>query len=876
MRAAAAAVIGREHDRGAIAGFFEAGLRLVTIVGPGGVGKTALAARFALDHAAAYAAHGGGGAWVCDLTESRSAMAMCAAVAAAVDVPLDRETSEPRVVAALGRALARRRRLLLVIDNCEHLADEVAATVAAWLAVAAHLVVVATSRVPLGLPGEQLWPLAGLPVPQTGVEGPAAAAAAAVELFVRRAQAVRPTLQIGAEQVAAIAEIVRRLDGMPLAIELAASRVVALSPAQIRDRLALDLLQRPGDTGRHGSMREVIVSSVHALPAEARAAFARCAVFRGGFTMRAAEHVLGDAVHAAIETLCRHSLVRATSEDEPRFVVVETIREVAASELETLAGERARVAERHATYFAAEGQVLGTRARERADRTALMALAADLENLVEAHRWALGAPRTAGLALELALALDPLLATRGMFRLRLRLLDEAIAAGDGTDARAWVARGWARRELGTLVGAREDLQRGLALAAAAPDPELAALAEIRLGDLLEVDGATGEARVGYERALRRLAGAPPSPQVELRAADAHAALGHAWRREGQLAAAEGAIAQALARYRAAQHLPGIAATSYEAAVVALFRQDYRAVHAGLAEALALARALHARPLEAAITSGLGVALQDQRRLDEAISQHAAAVEVFRDLGNRHRTGSALYYLATAYLERGELAEAHAVLAQAAAEIWAVGAMRYQALIEGARGVAHALADDRSLAERAFARADAAAAACRSEPALLATLAIHRLHLAPESRPEAVAAARRHVEAALGDDPRFALRVLAAPSRGPAEEASLRVRADGRAFRPPAGAADVDLARRLPLRRILAALAKHRVDAPGDSLGLDELLAAGWPGERIRQTAGVNRVHVALTTLRKLGLRAVLISGAHGYLLDPAVAIAIGD
>ena len=101
-----------------------------------------------------------------------------------------------------------------------------------------------------------------------------------------------------------------------------------------------------------------------------------------------------------------------------------------------------------------------------------------------------------------------------------------------------------------------------------------------------------------------------------------------------------------------------------------------------------------------------------------------------------------------------------------------------------------------------------------------------------------------------------------------------VHADGSAFRPPDATELVDLSRRAPLRRILAALARARVDAPGDSLGLDDLLGAGWPGERIAHAAAVNRVHVALATLRKLGLRGLLHSGERGYLLDPAAAVEV--
>jgi len=880
---APASLIGRTAERAAIAACFDEGTRLVTLVGPGGVGKTRLAARFALDHATAYSAHGGGGAWLCDLTDMRSAMAICAAVATTLDLPLDRDTSEVRVAAELGRRIARRRRTLIILDNCEQVAREVGAVVSEWLVAAPRAHFLITSRVALGVPGEQLWPLAGLAVPDPDATPEDARASDAVELFVRRARQVRPELALVPSDLAAIAELVRRLDGLPLAIELAAARVRVLSPAQLLARLAVGLLSRPGDAGRHGSIRGAVLDSVDSLDPIARTTFARCAVFRGGFTMHAAETVLADRdaeVLGALEALCDHSLVRTLTVGEPpttRFQMYETIREVAVEQL-ALRADRDQLAEGHARYYATLGRDLGERATAHADREALAELGAELENLVEAHRHALAssAPDAPALALASALALAPLVARRGMFRLWLRLLDAAIESrADVSEelAAAHLARGRAHRELGNFELARADWSRGHELAERVGSTVLAAQAELGLGELVEITGATADARVRYTRALERLAAGPAGPLTRIREAEAHAALGHALRREGALDEAVVEIARALERYRAAHHQDGIAAMTYEAAVVALFRDQHDVARARLDEALVLARALGARQFEAAVTSGLGIVRQAAGELDAAVALHAAAVQVFRDLGNVHREGSALYYLAAAYLERGELAEAHAVLDQAVAAIRAVGVPRYEALIEAARGAAYAIGDERQAAIAAFDRAKRAAAACHSEPALHATIAIHELHLDDRDPAARLADARTLALAAPGDDPRLALRVLATPLRVPLADALL-VRPGAAAFRPPGAATDVDLSRRQPLRRLLAVLAHHRVAEPGDSLGLDDLLAAGWPGERITQEAAVNRVHVALTTLRKLGLRQVLKSSDRGYLLDPAIGILV--
>jgi hypothetical protein len=246
--------------------------------------------------------------------------------------------------------------------------------------------------------------------------------------------------------------------------------------------------------------------------------------------------------------------------------------------------------------------------------------------------------------------------------------------------------------------------------------------------------------------------------------------------------------------------------------------------------------------------------------------------------------SALFYLATAYLESGEPEEAERLLSRALDRGRGVGAPRYEALIEGCRAVALALSGDRAASEAALARADRAMAACGSEGALAATIAVHRLTLsvlagraAPlaEIEPEALAL----VEAHPSDDSRFALRMLLAaarPRERPAPSA-LVVLEGARGLRLPGAAATIDLSRRAPLRGILGLLAQRRRGAPGEAVPVDDLIRAGWPGERIVAEAALNRIHVALTTLRKLGLRELLVTADGGYMLDPAVPIVLaGD
>ncbi len=875
----ASSFVGRERERAALAERFEQGARLVTLVGPGGIGKTRIATRFAVERIESFSAHGGGGAWFCDVTDARSATAVAAVVAASLGIVLKKSAAEAAVVEELGETLARRRRMLIVFDNFEHVAHAAAASVGVWLARAPEIVFLVTSRVPLGVPGEEVWPLEPLALPP---------AADAVELFLARARAARP--ELGPDAPALAAEIALRLDGLPLAIELAAARARVLSLAQIRDRLEkpLDLLVRTNDAGRHASMRTAVLDSVRLLDDASRAFFAGCAVFRGGFTLELADAVLGRegvSVLPLVETLVAHSLLRAVSVPElgfdVRYAFFEAIGEVA-RELLAEREDRASLAAAHARAVTERGSALAAEAVATGSAEALSRLGHELENLVVAHAHAIAEPpslASATLALRVALALEPFTVMRGLFRLRLRLLDAAIGAAAAAGhaprelADAHLARGHARRELGDLASAREDFERGRVEAGAATD--LVALADLRLGELVETSGATAEARALYGAARDALRTAPESATRRAREAEALLRLGHAFRREGDLARAEREIEGALVLYRAAAHDEGLALALYEAGVIALLRARYDDARTFLDEGLALARSRGARQAEGALLAGRGILLQETNDIEGAIAQHAEAAQAFREVQNPHREGSALYYLAGAYLERGDVRSAEPILARALEHMKRVGVPRYEALIEGARAVVLARSGRLAAARDALAAADAAAAACQSEATLLATLAIHRASVDHAASPNERAAADvvRLAEPHASDDVRFALRLFRRAAGPRASVAApLVVYGDARAFLAPGASERVDLTRRRPLRRVLDALVERRIASPGEALSLDDVLAAGWPGERVGYEAAANRVYVALATLRKLGLRDLVASTDAGYLIPPTQAI----
>ena len=468
------ALVGRKHEA-AEATALLARSRLLTLTGPGGIGKTRLAMRIAADQLG----HFGDGVYFVDLSPITDPTLMIATIGAALMV---RELPGQDMAASLAEHL-RDREMLLVLDNVEQIVDA-AGAVRRLLDTALRLTVLATSRVPLHLTGEQEYPVPplALPEPTDSADPERLVENEAVLLFIQRATNVRPRLRLNSDDAAAVAQIVARLDGLPLAIELAASQAKLLDPRAILARLERALsfgMTGPNDVpDRQRTLRSTIEWSYDLLAAEDQRLFELLGIFRGGWTLEAAELICGPGLdHEVLDGLARlvdHSVVWSgeAGTGEPRFAMLETIREYA---FERLAGstDLDELQRRHAEHFrdlaeAAEPQLT------RQDRVAWLArLEQEVDNLRASLNWAEATGN--------------------------------VETGIRTAAGIW--RFWQQR--GRLSEGRDRLERLLAMPIPIPD-EVRARALGALGGIAYWQNDTAVTRASYERAvdLARGAGDP--------------------------------------------------------------------------------------------------------------------------------------------------------------------------------------------------------------------------------------------------------------------------------------------------------------------------------------------------------------------------------
>ncbi len=529
-------LIGRSDDVVAL-GELVGRERLVTLTGTGGVGKT----RLALAVAAAKTADFADGCWLVELSPVDDRDELVKAVAAAMG-------AQAMTAEAVGNYLSDRR-ALIVLDNCEHVLDDAAELVDAAMAVAPGVHVLTTSREPLGLEGERVRRVQSLGVPTRGFSFDEASQTSAVRLFEERATA-GGDFTLGPDNIEAVVEICRKLDGIPLAIELAAARARAMAPDEIASRLDERFRLLAGGSRRsqerHRTLQAAVSWSHDLLTEDETVVFRLLAVFPASFDLAAAE-VVADAGDIDVVDCLLHLVDRSLVLFDPaldRYRLLETLRQYGADRLAE-AGETEATHARHARHFLTLDALLGPALRDDRYAAAFEQIIAELENLRAAAEWCIDEEKWTDLAalahdgvwglvqsapmdccdwyqhaIDNATALSPqvVVDVLGEFAWikvsTIGLFDEAIAmaersheiaveAGIVESAWAWLARCHASLYTGDPAGAVHAAEQALAAAEASDDSLLMALAmTLKVSPLALLGDHEQSARVA-EEALRR-------------------------------------------------------------------------------------------------------------------------------------------------------------------------------------------------------------------------------------------------------------------------------------------------------------------------------------------------------------------------------------
>ena len=646
------AFVGRGGDLDALRKRVNSG-RLVTVKGPGGVGKTRLVKRFGRREMENFP----GGVWFCDLSETRTLEGLLQAVAAGLDVPLGKGAPE-ELVMLLSHVMATRERSLVLLDNFEQVVEHAPPTLGWWLKLVPGASFLVTSQVRLELDDEQVLDLS--PLPESD----------GVSLLLERARARGAWKELDPES-AALVEIVRTLDGMPLAIELASARAGVLSPEQLLERLdeRFRVLRgrKRGASARQSTLWDAIGWSWSLLSPWEQATLAQCSVFSGGFTMEAVEAVidLGPQPEApwevdVVATLLDRSLLHSwDAGGQPRFAMYESIRAFAQQQLGE-SGEDARA--RHAACFARLGSRAWLRGLNRDQGTERWwALSRELDNLIVGAENALQSGASEHAA-GCAKAAWSVLQRTGPFSFAADLLERVLEQELDPQVEPRVQASYAAvlDSCGRLDEARNHYERALAASIERGDRLRAGASHRQLGDLHRRQSRLGQAQEHLGKGLgiaRELGDGWLEAAVLGDLGSMHRQQGHRERAREQTEAA-----LALARSEGNRWLEGILFTN----LADLHNQQGRSEEAQRCseEALSIAREVGNRRNEANVLGNLGLLHQVAGRRREALEHFEAALVLAREVGNRQFEGIVLGNLGDLLIEEGELVRAQSCLEEA--------------------------------------------------------------------------------------------------------------------------------------------------------------------------------------------------------------------
>jgi predicted ATPase len=498
--------IGRDSDLHKVKKLL-GGTRLLTLVGSAGIGKTRLSLQVSGDLLDEYT----DGVWFVELAALSDARLVPQAVASIL--ALREETGRPLAEAIV--AFVKNRRLLLVLDTCEHVSLACAALASQLLRASATLTILASSREPLRVAGETTYtvPPLSMPVGRSPVTVALLGQYEAARLFIDRVLAVQPHFQLDQRRATAVAEVCGRLDGIPLAIELAAVHARVLPVETIAERLIdrLRLLTRGSRTAlpRHQTLRASIDWSYELLTPDERRLLCRLSVFAGGWSIDAAEAVGVDASDSAdgdvldlLSNLVEKSLV-SRGADGARYFLLNTVREYAHERLQQADGERA-ARSRHLAHFVALAERIAGDGRDR--NAGFGQLDLERENLFAAFESCAVLDEGAASGLRLAHALKHWLLSRGLFALGYRLIVEAVdrAAAEEHDiarCRALFDAGELAFLTGKYDAAKQHTEASLVLAGKIGHEAGRADAMRLLGFVFLAYGASDDARASFESAL---------------------------------------------------------------------------------------------------------------------------------------------------------------------------------------------------------------------------------------------------------------------------------------------------------------------------------------------------------------------------------------